>query len=78
MGVWQNTHKFVKVYIYGSLRSSTIMKMVYYGVNTISGSFGVMSCYKSCFPENGSKMHKKGYAEKGVFGTEGSAENGSC
>ena len=48
---------------------------MYYDVNTISGSFGVMSCYRSRFLENGSKCTKKGYAEKGVFGTTSSAEN---
>ena len=35
----------------------------------ISGSFGVMSCYKSCFPGKLVNSAPKGHAEKGVFGT---------
>ena len=40
-----------------------------YNVLMISGSFGVMSCYKSHFSGKLVNSAPKGYAEKGVFGT---------
>ena len=49
-----------------------------YIILMIFGSFGVMSCYKSRFSGKWVKSASKGYAEKGVFGTASSAENGSC
>jgi hypothetical protein len=49
-----------------------------YIILMIFGSFGVMSFYKSRFSGKWVKSASKGYAEKGVFGTVSSAENGSC
>lgn len=40
-----------------------------YNVLMISGSFGVMSCYKSRFSGKLVNSAPKGHAEKGVFGT---------